>query len=111
VAAVPRERWFANLSASIANARTKQAFVFIHGYNTSFSEASRRTAQIKYDLGFVGPAILFSWPSHATESLYLGDEANAEWSVPMLAKFLVYLRRRTGATTITSSLTASETVC
>jgi esterase/lipase superfamily enzyme len=100
VGAIPKDRWFADLNASIADARMNQAFVFIHGYNTSFSDAARRTAQIKYDLGFAGPAILFSWPSHARTSMYLADEANAEWSVPLLARFLVDLRRRTGATTI-----------
>jgi esterase/lipase superfamily enzyme len=100
VKATPKDRWFADLNASIADTRPGQAFVFIHGYNTSFSDASRRTAQIKYDLGFAGPAILFSWPSHAKTSMYLADEANAEWSVPLLARFLVDLRRRTGATTI-----------
>jgi len=100
VKAISKERWFADLNASIDVARTKQTFVFIHGFNTSFSEASRRTAQIKYDLGFAGPAILFSWPSHAKVSKYLADEANAEWSVPHLQSFLLDLRRRTGTTTI-----------
>ena len=100
VRAIPKERWFADLNASIADTHLKQAFVFIHGYNTTFSDAARRTAQIKYDLGFAGPAILFSWPSHGKTSMYLGDEVNAEWSVPLLARFLVDLRRRTGATNI-----------
>jgi esterase/lipase superfamily enzyme len=100
VDAIPRDRWFADLNASIADTHLKQAFVFIHGYNTTFSDAARRTAQIKYDLGFAGPAILFSWPSHGKPSMYLADEVNAEWSVPLLARFLVDLWRRTGATTI-----------
>lgn len=96
----PKETWYADLNASIA-AGQKQAFVFVHGYNVTFADASRRTAQIKYDLGFDGPAILFSWPSHGKEALYLADEANAEWSFPHFADFLVELRRRTGdATTI-----------
>jgi esterase/lipase superfamily enzyme len=100
VKAMPKNRWYENLNASIAAGRAAQAFVFIHGYNVAFADAARRTAQIKYDLGFAGPAILFSWPSHGRESLYLADEANAEWSAPRFADFLVELRRRTGATTI-----------
>ncbi|HYC62055.1 MAG TPA: alpha/beta hydrolase [Thermoanaerobaculia bacterium] len=97
---VPKEQWYTDLNASIADGRLNQAFVFIHGYNVSFEDASRRTAQIKYDLGFAGPAVLFSWPSHGSTSHYLADEANAEWSVPQFADFLVELRRRTGTTTI-----------
>ena len=96
----PKERWYTDLKASIADGGLNQAFVFVHGYNVSFEDANRRTAQIKYDLGFAGPAILFSWPSHGSTSHYLADEANAEWSVPQAADFLVDLRRRTGATTI-----------
>ena len=96
VNAMSKERWFESLNASLS----KQAFVFVHGYNTTFEDAARRAAQIKYDLGFTGPAILFSWPSHGRESMYLADETNAEWSVPLFAKFLVELRQRTGATTI-----------
>jgi len=100
VRAIPKERWFADLNASIADGHANQAFVFIHGYNTAFSDAARRTAQIKYDLGFAGPAILFSWPSHGSTSMYLADEGNADWSVPLLVNFLLDLRRRTGAATI-----------
>ena len=100
VKAMPKDLWYNRMTATIAASPAKQAFVFIHGYNVTFEDASRRTAQIKYDLGFDGPAILFSWPSHGKEALYLADEANAEWSFPMLADFLVELRRRTGATTI-----------
>jgi esterase/lipase superfamily enzyme len=96
----PKEQWYADLKASIADGGLNQAFVFIHGYNVTFEDASRRTAQIKYDLGFSGPAILFSWPSHGKTSHYLADEANAEWSAPQLADLLVDLRRRTGAATI-----------
>jgi esterase/lipase superfamily enzyme len=96
----PKEQWYADLKAAIAEGGLNQAFVFIHGYNVTFEDASRRTAQIKYDLGFSGPALLFSWPSHGKTSHYLADEANAEWSAPQLAELLVELRRRTGAATI-----------
>lgn len=95
-----KDRWYQDLNASIADGGLNQAFVFIHGYNVTFADASRRTAQIKYDLGFSGPAILFSWPSYGKTSHYLADEANAEWSAPQLAELLVELRKRTRATTI-----------
>jgi esterase/lipase superfamily enzyme len=99
VKATAKERWHSELNASIREAGANQAFVFIHGYNVAFADASRRTAQIKYDLGFDGPAILFSWPSHGKKSLYLADEANAEWSAPQFAEFLVELRRQAGPAT------------
>ena len=36
-----------------------QAFVFVHGYNSSFDNAVRRTAQIAYDLKFDGGTFMF----------------------------------------------------
>ena len=38
----------------------KQAFVFIHGFNTSFNAAAFRTAQIAHDLNFPGAPLFFS---------------------------------------------------
>jgi esterase/lipase superfamily enzyme len=45
----------------------KQAFVFVHGFNVSFENALRRTAQIAYDLNFDGAPFLFSWPGGDVE--------------------------------------------
>jgi esterase/lipase superfamily enzyme len=72
-------------------------FVFIHGFNTTFQDAARRTAQIAYDLKFEGAAIFYSWPSQGKASRYLVDETNATWTVPHLETFLKELRVRSGA--------------
>src|SRR5206468_8551156 len=66
----------------------KEAFVFVHGYNTSFRDAARRTAQLAYDLAFDGAPILYSWPSLGQETAYPAGEGNAEWTVAHLVKFL-----------------------
>jgi esterase/lipase superfamily enzyme/acyl carrier protein len=65
-----------------------ETFVFVHGYNVTFSRAARRTAQIAYDLDFQGVPILFSWPSAAKLTAYFSDRENAEWSAAHLARFL-----------------------
>ncbi len=66
----------------------KKAFVFIHGFNVSFSEAARRTAQINYDLGFAGAPLFFSWPSQAQLLSYREDGNKARWAAPHLEAFL-----------------------
>jgi esterase/lipase superfamily enzyme/acyl carrier protein len=66
----------------------RDTFVFIHGYNVSFSRAARRAAQVAYDLDFQGVPILFSWPSGAKLTAYFSDRENAEWSAAHLAQFL-----------------------
>ena len=46
-----------------------QAFIYVHGFQTSFDQAARRAAQLAYDLDFDleadfrGVPMLFSWPS------------------------------------------------
>lgn len=72
------------------------ALLFIHGYNNSFEDAARRTAQIAWDLPFGGPAGFFSWPSAAKIPDYLADEAKARSSAPALVKFLKTILDDTG---------------
>jgi esterase/lipase superfamily enzyme len=56
--------------------------LFIHGYNSSFSEAAIRAGQLAYDLGFPGPTVFFSWPSRGSLIPYSADEQAAEWAIP-----------------------------
>jgi esterase/lipase superfamily enzyme len=81
-------RFFAELSDRIAASAARRAFVFVHGYNVSFEDAARRTAQIAYDLQFDGAPIFYSWPSRGRLTAYSVDETNAEWTVPHLKDFL-----------------------
>jgi esterase/lipase superfamily enzyme len=92
---LPSDQFFARVSAR-AGEEKPEGLVFIHGYNVTFEDAARRTAQLKYDLGFGGPAVFFSWPSQGTLAGYPIDEANIEWSEPILAQFLRDLATRGG---------------
>jgi esterase/lipase superfamily enzyme len=82
------EEFVANLQKRIADNSQKDALVFIHGYNTTFEEAARRTAQIAWDIPFNGTAGFFSWPSAGTYQHYLADEAKARTSVPEFKEFI-----------------------
>lgn len=75
----------------------KQALVFIHGFNVTFEDAARRTAQLKVDTKFEGPAIFFSWPSQGS---YLADEEVCELSRGQLKAFLRDITRRLAVTRI-----------
>jgi esterase/lipase superfamily enzyme len=52
--------FFDKLSNRIGQTAKRKTFMFIHGYNVSFADAAKRTAQIKYDLDFDGEAVLYS---------------------------------------------------
>jgi esterase/lipase superfamily enzyme len=74
--------------ASKAALSSGNALIFIHGFNNSFSDAARRTAQITYDLGFSGAPIFFSWPCKGTVTGYIDDEATIGWAEHDVRKFL-----------------------
>ncbi len=95
-----QELYFATIRRRVAGAPLHDAFVFIHGYNTSFENAARRTAQIAHDLKFSGAPILYSWPSQNNVVQYTVDENNVEWTSSHLEEFLKLVSERTGATTI-----------
>lgn len=83
-----------------AQGSSGSSFVFVHGYNVSFSDAARRTAQITYDLDYRGVPVFYSWPSQGTLQGYTTDENNAQWSEANLKRFLVDFAQRSGVTDI-----------
>jgi esterase/lipase superfamily enzyme len=92
--------FFANLRDTVAHSPGKDAFVFIHGYDTTFEDAARRTAQLAYDLRFPGVPILYTWPSQGEVAKYIVDTNNADWTVPHLEEFLADVAAKSGASTI-----------
>jgi len=82
------EDFFKNLSSSIRLSSKRSTFLFIHGYNVTFAEAARRTAQISYDLSFEGAAVFYSWPSQGRIRDYIADEGNIAWSTENIRLFL-----------------------
>ena len=66
-------------------------FVFVHGYNVSFDEAAKRTAQMSYDLNFKGIPIFYSWPSQGELSKYDEDGRNIKLSEDNMREFILDL--------------------
>jgi len=91
------DQFHADLRACVGKSAGKEALVFVHGYNVNFEDAACRTAQLAYDLKFDGAAVFFSWPSQGELIDYTVDEANVEWTVANLKKFLIDVARNSGA--------------
>jgi len=85
------DEWRAQIGKRATALSNPGILVFIHGYNTSFADASMRAAQLSYDLNFAGATVLFSWPSRAELVQYTVDEQNAEWSIPDMKTVLASL--------------------
>lgn len=78
----------------------RQVLVFIHGFNNSFDEATRKAAQLAGDLELVdcqgrarGVALTYDWPAQGGVLSYLADEENAEWTQQRSVPFLKTLAR------------------
>jgi esterase/lipase superfamily enzyme len=83
-----------------APAGSKELFIFVHGYQVTFEEALRRTAQLHYDLEFAGTPVLFSWPSQGSLLGYWADEDNVDVSVWPLKDFIKTVARDSGASSV-----------
>lgn len=76
------------------------AFIFVHGYNTSFDFAIYRTAQISYDLKFDGAAFAYSWPSGGGLASYTYDRESSGQAEPYLKEFMELVINKTGAQSV-----------
>ena len=88
VSILPENEFYGSLHNRVRRSNARDAFVFVHGFNVSFEDAARRTAQLAYDLQFPGAPIMFSWPSCAEITSYPVDEATIDWVLPHLSQFI-----------------------
>ena len=92
-----KDNYFEKLSERIRKSPKKSAFLFVHGFNVTFIEAAKRTAQMTYDLEFEGESVFYSWPSRGKSSAYTVDEATIEWSKLNIEHFLKDFLSKTDA--------------
>jgi esterase/lipase superfamily enzyme len=85
------------LHQQVSESRFKDVFIFVHGFNNTFEDAARRTAQLAYDLDFDGTPMLYSWPSQGSATAYAVDEAAVGISGRRLADFLETVVTLSGA--------------
>ncbi|MCC7419886.1 MAG: alpha/beta fold hydrolase [Planctomycetaceae bacterium] len=90
-------RFLSELQSTISRSEDQEAFIFVHGYNVTFEDAARRTAQIAYDLKFRGAPILFSWPAQGDLVDYTIDENTAAWAESQATEFLEAVALSCGA--------------
>jgi esterase/lipase superfamily enzyme len=61
--------WLNEAIANYSQLQLTSTLMYVPGFNVSFSAAVTETAQLKEDLDFSGPIIIFSWPSNLGASL------------------------------------------
>jgi esterase/lipase superfamily enzyme len=88
VSPLEKSEFVRQLHQQVSESRFKDLFIFVHGFNNTFEDAARRTAQMAYDLDFDGTPMLYSWPSQGSATAYSVDEAAVGISGRRLADFL-----------------------
>jgi esterase/lipase superfamily enzyme len=91
--------YWSGIAAQLASTKPRErcALIFVHGYNVSFREATRRAAQIGFDLSMKGAMAFFSWPSQGSLRGYPADAATIEASEGAIADFMTDFADRSGA--------------
>jgi esterase/lipase superfamily enzyme len=100
-----RRAFYESLREKVRSAGANETFVFVHGFNNSFEDAVKRTAELWYDLDFPGPPIAYSWPSRGGRLWrgifgYFCDSESVKWSVIHLKAFLLDLVEETRASRV-----------
>ncbi|MFP5226468.1 MAG: alpha/beta hydrolase [Acidobacteriota bacterium] len=101
---VPQDQaeFMKGISGRLGHSQKKEILVFVHGFNTTFVDGARRTAQIAYDMAYDGPTVMYSWPSQGSMSpfAYNKDGRNAALTASHLEAFLKMLVAQSGAKTV-----------
>lgn len=84
----------AALRAALAQepADSREAVVFVHGFNTAFIEGVYRTAQLDYDLNLPGVMLHYSWPSLGAPLAYAHDRDSALFARDGMVEMLHRIR-------------------
>lgn len=71
------------LRARLAHTERKEVFIFVHGYNNTFEDASIRMATLWHYIGRQGVPVLYSWPAGHPGPLrgYNYDRESSEFTI------------------------------
>lgn len=78
----------------------REAVIFVHGFNNTFTEGLYRIAQLRHDLEVPGVALHYSWPSAAEPLGYVYDRDSVSFARSGLEK-LIRETIAAGATRVT----------
>ena len=87
------------LTGALEQTSSGSVVVFVHGFNYGFERTCRMAAEMQRGLRGKAAVLMFSWPSNGLPTDYVQDQADLEWSVPLLASFLGELGNRVGQET------------
>ncbi|MCI5095666.1 MAG: alpha/beta fold hydrolase [Rhodobacteraceae bacterium] len=79
---------------------SREATVFIHGFNSTQSETTFRAAQMAHDMQLPGPQLVYSWPSRGSPLGYAYDGDSILFARDGLEQLLRQIRQAGASRTI-----------
>lgn len=83
-------------AAEVRRTERSRAFLYVHGFATTFEESAWRAAQLAYDIEFPGVPMLYSWPSKGGTFDYVRDYDVVQLAIEPFQRFLHLVADRTG---------------
>lgn len=78
-------------------ASDREVVLYVHGYNSSFTDSAFRVAQLQHDLQVSGVMVNYSWPSAANPLGYSHDRDSVLFARDAFAETLKFIRSSTNA--------------
>jgi esterase/lipase superfamily enzyme len=89
-------QFWEQLGDAVGRTTSGSVVLFVHGYNYGFERTCRMAAEMQRSLQNKATVLVFSWPSNGVPTDYVRDQADIEWSVPVLAALIGQLGERIG---------------
>jgi esterase/lipase superfamily enzyme len=89
--------WLAEVEKAVAESRSGDVIIYVHGANTNLERAAGQAAQLQHFTGRNAVVVLFAWPTAENFLLYRRDLVTAEQSAPELARLIALLAENTTA--------------
>ena len=96
----PAERFVAAVEAMLADSHRRQITIYVHGFNTQFTENLMLAGEFWHYLARDDVMISFDWASRGNLFSYQVDKANAEFAVRQVRRLLEFLPASTSASRI-----------
>jgi esterase/lipase superfamily enzyme len=89
--------WFAQIDAALAESRSRDVLVYVHGANTTVERAAGQASQLRHYSGHDAVVVLFAWPTAENFLRYGRDIETAFASAPHLGELIAGLLDNTSA--------------
>jgi len=93
----PGRRFIAEIDRRLERSRSKDVYIYVHGYKVDFENPVLVASELWHFLGYNGAFVAYSWPTTAKRLAYLSDIENARASARALRQLVVYISEESRA--------------